>query len=40
LINVLRGFELERLVDPRLDLEDFARRIRPVVEAVVRASEA
>jgi hypothetical protein len=34
LVNLVRGFELERLVDDRLDANDLRRRLEPVIGAV------
>jgi len=35
IIGLVRSFELERFVDPEASLEDFRRRLTPVVEALV-----
>ena len=32
LVNLVRGYELERLLDPALTVEDFRARLRPVLE--------
>ncbi len=38
LLNLVRGFELERLLDSRLTVADFDTRIRPVLRALARTN--
>jgi hypothetical protein len=33
-VNFVRGFELERLVKPKLDIADFERRLTPLLLAL------
>lgn len=34
LVNLVRGYELERLLNPQLDLDDFQRRLGPVLDGL------
>jgi len=38
LVNFLRGFELERLVKPKLGIKDFEQRLKPLLVALCRSN--